>query len=149
MSEIESQLADLETYVKKQTRYSERVNLIGFLGTLACCSVSLLIGIQTIPTSHQADIDKAVFVVFGSGHKSQDSQRPSDTVTVQRGELTKVLAEHISSDGLLAMAYLFLGGLYFVAIVSFFVRRQGTRHLVQAMGIITQLQGQSNTTETT
>jgi hypothetical protein len=39
MSEVESQLADLETYVKKQTRYSERVTLICFLGTLACCSV--------------------------------------------------------------------------------------------------------------
>ncbi len=98
MSEIESQIADLEKIVERITRRSKPWSQYWRMICVVLCSVPLGMGAWNIPASHQADLDKAVFVVFGSGHKSQDSQRPSDTVTVQRGKLTNVLEEHLTSE---------------------------------------------------
>ena len=146
MSEIESQVADLETYVKKRTRYSERVNLISFLMVLAC-GVMMFFSVHRMFGDHKSNLDKAVKAVFFE--PPFRSGASDDTVTVQRGKLTRVLEDHVTIDYPVAVIFMLLGVFYVSAIGAFFVRRQGTRQFVQAMGIITQLQGQSSTSETT
>ncbi len=146
MSEIESQVADLETYVKKRTRYSERVQLISFLMVLAC-GVMMFFSGHRMFGDHKSNLDEAVKAVFFE--PPFRSGASDDTVTVQRGKLTRVLEDHVTIDYPVAVIFIHLVGFYVLFIVAFFVRRRGTRHLVQAMGTITQLQGQSDTTETT
>jgi len=146
MSEIESQIADLEAYVNKRNRYSERLHLINLLGALAVGVLSFFLAFRMFG-DHKSNIDEAVKVVFFE--PPFRSGAPDDSVTVQRGKLTRALEDHVTVDYPVAVICILLGGLYLSAIGAFFVRRRGTRHLVQAMGIITQLQGQSNTAETT
>ena len=146
MSETEGQIADLETYVKKRTRYSERVNGIRFLMVLAC-GVMMFFSADRMFGDHKSNLDEAVKAVFFE--PPFRSGASDDTVTVQRGKLTRVLEDHVTINYPVAVIFTLLGVFYVSAIGAFFVRRRGTRHLVQAMGIITQLQGQSDTTETT
>ena len=144
--EVESQVADLQTYVKKRTRYSERVNLINLLGVLAVGVMSFFLAYRMFG-DHKTNIDEAVKVVFFE--PPFRSGAPDDSVTVQRGKLTRALEDHVTIDYPVAVIWILLGCVYVSAIGVFFVRRRETRHLVQAMEIITQLQGQSDTTETT
>jgi len=146
MSETEGQIADLETYVKKRTRYSERVNGISLIMVLAC-GVTMFFSAHRMFGDHKSNLDEAVKAVFFE--PPFRSGASDDTVTVQRGKLTRVLEDHVTIDIPVAWIFILLVGFHGSAIGAFFVRRRGTRHLVQAMGIITQLQGQSNTTETT
>ena len=146
MSEIESQIADLEAYVKKRTRYTERVHGINLLMVLAC-GVTMFFSVYSMFGDHKSNLDEAVKAVFFE--PPFRSGASDDTVTVQRGKLTRVLEDHLTIDYPVTWIFILLGGLFVSAIGAFFVRRRGTRHLVQAMAVITQLQGQSDTTETT
>lgn len=149
MGEIESQIADLETFVDRKTRQSKPWMQFWTIISAVACSIPLCLSIWRIPASHQADIDKAVFVVFGSGHKSLDSQRPGDTVTVRREKLTSVLEEHLTSDLAVVVGLLALGTMWFFAFLCHYTGHIYTKHLVQSVRIIKQLQDQSNTAETT
>ena len=152
MSEIESQIADLEAYVNKRTRYSERVRLpTSKLIILLCVLAPGVQGFFTVHRmfeDHKSNLDETVKTVFYEAGLSR-SGASDDTVTVQRGNLTRVLEDHVTIDYPVAVIFILLGVFYVSAIGAFFVRRRATRHLVQAMRIITQLQGQSVTTETT
>ena len=120
--------------------------MISFLMVLAC-GVMMFFTVHRMFGDHKSNLDEAVKAVFFE--PPFRSGASDDTVTVQRGKLTRVLEDHVTIDYPVAMLFIVLGGLYLSAIGAFFVRRQGTRHFVQAMGIITQLQGQSSTSETT
>ncbi len=143
MSDIESQISDLEIVVERYTRRSKPWSLfrdwiifLGFAFPLQCVFWNI------IPDIHQANIDKAVAVIF------QDSQRPSDPVTMQRGKLTRILKKQIPSDLAVVSLYIILGLLFFVfPLLVYYNIRFFSRHLVQAMGIITELRGHSDTAE--